>query len=34
MEVLRWQPKHTGVEEIIASAWKWHAAHPNGYGED
>ena len=28
--VLDWQAK-AGIEEIIASAWRWHKAHPNGY---
>ena len=32
MEVLGWQPKYTNVEDIIASAWKWHSSHPDGYG--
>ena len=34
MDVLGWKPRHPDVEDVIASAWKWHAAHPNGYGED
>lgn len=25
MRVLGWQPKHTGVETIIADAWRWHS---------
>jgi UDP-glucose 4-epimerase len=29
--VLGWKPKHEDLEEIIASAWKWHKAHPRGY---
>ncbi|MBK9163246.1 MAG: UDP-glucose 4-epimerase GalE [Acidobacteria bacterium] len=29
--VLGWQPKISGIEEIIASAWKWHTTHPEGY---
>lgn len=33
MDVLGWQPKYTNVEDIIATAWKWHSTHPNGYGE-
>ena len=33
MDVLGWQPKYTHVEDIIATAWKWHSAHPNGYGD-
>lgn len=31
MDVLGWQPKYTNVEDIIATAWKWHSTHPNGY---
>lgn len=30
-EVLNWQPAHADLEEIIASAWKWHSTHPKGY---
>ena len=29
--VLGWKPEHNSLEEIIASAWKWHKGHPNGY---
>ncbi len=29
--ILGWQPEFTDIEEIIASAWKWHQGHPNGY---
>ncbi len=29
--ILGWQPKITEIEEIIASAWKWHTEHPDGY---
>jgi UDP-glucose 4-epimerase len=29
-ELLGWQPLF-GLEEIIESAWKWHAAHPDGF---
>ena len=28
---LGWTPEHTDLEEIIASAWRWHQAYPNGY---
>lgn len=31
--VLGWNPQHASLEEIIASAWKWHSTHPNGYGK-
>lgn len=30
--VLGWKPEHADLEEIIASAWKWHSTHPNGFG--
>ncbi|MBP3887833.1 MAG: UDP-glucose 4-epimerase GalE [Cellulosilyticum sp.] len=30
-EVLGWDPNFTNIEEIIASAWKWHSTHPHGY---
>lgn len=30
-EVLGWRAKYTDVHEIIATAWAWHRAHPNGY---
>jgi UDP-glucose 4-epimerase len=29
---LGWSPHYPGLEEIIASAWAWHRAHPEGYG--
>lgn len=32
-EVLHWQPKYDDVHDIIATAWKWHATHPDGYGD-
>jgi UDP-glucose 4-epimerase len=28
---LGWQPQHPKLKDIIASAWEWHHAHPNGY---
>lgn len=31
--VLGWNPRHSNVEAIVRSAWEWHHAHPNGYGE-
>jgi UDP-glucose 4-epimerase len=30
-KILGWKPEHEDLEEIIASAWKWHSSHPNGY---
>ncbi|MDE6357728.1 MAG: UDP-glucose 4-epimerase GalE [Eubacteriales bacterium] len=29
--VLGWKPEFTNIEDIIASAWKWHKSHPNGF---
>ncbi|MCI8550489.1 MAG: UDP-glucose 4-epimerase GalE [Lachnospiraceae bacterium] len=31
--VLGWKPAHADLEEIIATAWKWHKNHPNGYAK-
>jgi UDP-glucose-4-epimerase GalE len=28
---LGWTPRRTALEDIIASAWKWHQSHPQGY---
>ncbi|MGN0968662.1 MAG: UDP-glucose 4-epimerase GalE, partial [Oscillospiraceae bacterium] len=33
MDVLGWKPKYTNVEDIIATAWKWHSTHPDGYAD-
>jgi UDP-glucose 4-epimerase len=30
-EELGWSPRR-GLEEMIADAWAWHQAHPDGYG--
>ncbi|WP_283583327.1 UDP-glucose 4-epimerase GalE [Limosilactobacillus difficilis] len=30
-QVLGWQPQYDDVKKIIATAWKWHSTHPNGY---
>lgn len=30
-KILGWKPRHSDVDNIIASAWKWHNTHPNGY---
>ncbi|KAJ3072162.1 hypothetical protein HDU99_002254 [Rhizoclosmatium hyalinum] len=29
--VLGWKRKYQKVEDIVATAWKWHTTHPNGY---
>ena len=31
--VLGWDPKYDDVHDIIATAWKWHSAHPKGYDD-
>ncbi len=28
---LGWEPDYASLEEIIASAWKWHQSHPQGF---
>ncbi|MGH2455094.1 MAG: UDP-glucose 4-epimerase GalE [Candidatus Limnocylindria bacterium] len=28
---LAWQPQHSKLEDMLADAWAWHAAHPHGY---
>ena len=30
---LGWQPRHSDIDSIVATAWQWHAAHPEGYGD-
>jgi UDP-glucose 4-epimerase len=30
-EVLGWEPEHPDLEEIVASAWAWRRANPDGY---
>ncbi len=30
--VLGWKRKY-GIKDIIATAWKWHSTHPQGYGD-
>ena len=29
--LLGWNPQHSNLESIIASAWEWHKSHPHGY---
>jgi UDP-glucose 4-epimerase len=28
---LGWQPRYTDLETIVATAWRWHRAHPRGF---
>lgn len=30
-ELLGWSPKRSDIEEILADAWQWHLARPDGY---
>jgi UDP-glucose 4-epimerase len=30
---LNWRPQYPDLRAIIESAWRWHQAHPDGYGE-
>ncbi len=32
-EVLGWNPQHDDLSKIIASAWKWHQGHPDGFAK-
>jgi UDP-glucose-4-epimerase GalE len=29
---LGWVPQRASLDTIVADAWKWHSAHPHGYG--
>jgi len=33
MRDLGWNPRHSELDTIIESAWRWRLAHPNGYEE-
>ena len=30
---LGWKPQYPDLESIVETAWRWHKAHPHGYGE-
>jgi UDP-glucose 4-epimerase len=30
-EATGWRPAFPGIEDIVRTAWAWHAAHPRGY---
>jgi UDP-glucose 4-epimerase len=30
---LGWKVRFLDIDSIVATAWKWHAAHPNGFGD-
>jgi UDP-glucose 4-epimerase len=29
---LGWEPERDGLRVIVENAWRWHSAHPDGYG--
>jgi UDP-glucose 4-epimerase len=29
---LGWQPRYLEIDQIVSTAWRWHSAHPRGYG--
>ncbi|KAJ3090058.1 hypothetical protein HDU96_003551, partial [Phlyctochytrium bullatum] len=33
-KILGWTRKYKSIEEIVASAWKWHQTHPKGYPQN
>jgi UDP-glucose 4-epimerase len=30
---LGWEPTYTDIDDIVATAWRWHSTHPDGYGD-
>lgn len=32
-EELKWEPTMSQIEDIVATAWRWHSSHPKGYVE-
>ena len=30
---LGWEPRYTSIVPIVETAWRWHKAHPHGYGD-
>ncbi|GAB4322823.1 MAG: UDP-glucose 4-epimerase GalE [Phototrophicales bacterium] len=30
---LGWEPQYDDLKQIVATAWKWHQSHPNGYNK-
>lgn len=30
-KILGWDPRFADLHTIVASAWRWHSTHPNGY---
>ena len=32
-EALGWRPRFGDIRTIVETAWRWHEAHPNGFGD-
>jgi UDP-glucose 4-epimerase len=32
-KTLDWKPRYPELETIVETAWRWHRAHPQGYGD-
>src|SRR5690606_2115583 len=32
-KTLDWKPRYTEIDEIVATAWRWHQSHPGGYDD-
>ena len=32
-KTLAWHAQYTDIESIVATAWRWHQTHPNGYDD-
>jgi UDP-glucose 4-epimerase len=30
---LGWRVQYSDIDSIVASAWRWHQTHPDGYGD-
>jgi len=30
---LGWKPRYNDIDAIVATAWRWHSTHPQGYGD-
>lgn len=33
-EQLGWKPRYDNIDDIVASAWKWHRSNPGGYKKE
>jgi UDP-glucose 4-epimerase len=33
IRTLGWKPEYPDLETIVETAWRWHKAHPDGYGD-